>query len=59
MAAEYRLIDDVTQWWAFHQSRNLTLHIYDEAVAEEVFATAVIFLPAAQKLPAVLTAHND
>ncbi len=32
---------------------------YDEAVAEEVFATAVIFLPAAQKLLAVLTAHND
>lgn len=58
LAAEHRLIDDVEAWWEYHRARNLTSHIYDEDVAEEVFATAVQFLPQAQEFLATLEIRN-
>ena len=58
LAAENQLIDDVEAWWEYHRVRNLTSHIYDEDVAEEVFATAVQFLPQAQQFLAALELRN-
>ena len=49
LAAENGLISDLNEWWEFHESRNKTAHLYSEATAEEVFETALEFLPIAQK----------
>jgi len=59
LAAEYRLIDDVTAWWEYHSARNRSSHIYDEDIAEEVFQTALKFLPDATRLWDALEARND
>ena len=59
LAAERRLISDVEAWWGYHRARNLTSHIYDEDVAEEVFQTATQFLSDAQAFLAALTKRND
>jgi nucleotidyltransferase substrate binding protein (TIGR01987 family) len=50
IAAENCLITDVEKWWDFHDSRNKTSHIYDGAVADDVFAAAKAFLPYAENL---------
>jgi nucleotidyltransferase substrate binding protein (TIGR01987 family) len=49
LAAENGLISDLNEWWEFHESRNKTAHLYSESTAEEVFETAINFLPIAQK----------
>jgi len=59
LAAEQRLISDVEAWWNYHRARNLTAHIYDEDVAEEVFQAATQFLADAQAFLAALTERND
>jgi nucleotidyltransferase substrate binding protein (TIGR01987 family) len=59
LAAEHRLLSDVEAWWGYHAARNLTSHIYDEDVAEEVFQTATKFLSDAQAFLAALTERND
>ena len=59
LAAEHHLIDDVEAWWDYHRARNLTSHIYDEDVAEEVFEAATQFLNKAQAFLIALTARND
>ncbi|HEY85514.1 MAG TPA: nucleotidyltransferase [Chloroflexi bacterium] len=59
IAAENRLIDDVDAWWAYHKARNLTSHIYNEEVADDVFAVSEEFLPQAQALLKALEARND
>ena len=59
LAAEHLLIKDVEAWWGYHRARNLTLHIYDEAVAGEVFEAATRFLPSAQRFLIALEARND
>ncbi|RMH41419.1 MAG: nucleotidyltransferase [Gammaproteobacteria bacterium] len=58
LATEVKLIDDVETWMVFHRARNQTSHVYDETVAQDVYETAVEFLPAAQKLLAALEAKN-
>jgi len=58
LAAEQRLIIDVDEWMTFHESRNLTSHTYDAAHADEAFAVAVRFLPAARAFAAALDARN-
>ena len=59
MAAEQRLIEDVQAWWAHHKTRNLTSHVYDEEIAQEVFEEASRFLKDAQALLLALEARND
>jgi nucleotidyltransferase substrate binding protein (TIGR01987 family) len=59
MAAENQLIGDVDQWMLFHQARNQTSHTYDEQVAEEVYGTALGFLPVAEQLHQQLQDKND
>ncbi|GHU59564.1 nucleotidyltransferase [Spirochaetia bacterium] len=48
LAAENALITDVQKWFAFHDDRNRTSHIYDEAIAVEVHDSALAFLPYAR-----------
>ena len=49
LAAEKGLISSLDEWMDFHESRNQTSHIYSKTTAEEVFETALTFLPMAQK----------
>lgn len=56
---ENRLIDDVDAWMDFHRSRNETSHTYNAATAEDVFAVAVDFLPAARDVFARISERND
>jgi len=48
LTAEHGLISNLNEWWDFHESRNKTAHLYSEVTAEEVFGTALVFLPIAQ-----------
>lgn len=59
MAAERLLIKDVEAWFAYHNARNKTSHIYDEATAGDVYEVAVRFLVDAQAFLKVLEAKND
>lgn len=58
LAAEAKLIDDVESWMVFHRARNQTSHVCDETVAQDVYETAIEFLPAAQKLLTALETKN-
>jgi nucleotidyltransferase substrate binding protein (TIGR01987 family) len=49
-AGENGLVDDVDAWFHFNEQRNKTSHIYDELISEDVFETAVAFLPVATAL---------
>ena len=59
IAAENKLIDDVTLWFEFHKARNKTSHIYDEDIAEMVYETAKKFFPETKLLLSRLEAKND
>ena len=59
VSAENKLILDVTKWMDFHKARNSTSHIYDEKIADEVFAASVLFLPYAKDFLARLEERND
>lgn len=59
VSAQNRLIDDVDEWMEFHHSRNMTSHIYDQDVAEQVYETAVKFFPAAKGFLERLRVRND
>lgn len=50
LAAEKGLIGDAASWFDFHQARNETSHTYEEERAEQVFAVARRFAPAARAL---------
>lgn len=54
LAQEKGLIDDVQPWWRFHEARNLTSHVYDEAVADQVYGVVADFLSHARCLLARL-----
>lgn len=43
-------IDDVERWLQFHQARNLTSHVYDERIADQVYQSARAFADAAERL---------
>ena len=58
MAAENSLINDVDVWMEYHKARNETSYTYDESKAEEVFQTAIRFLPDVQKLLPKLESKN-
>jgi nucleotidyltransferase substrate binding protein (TIGR01987 family) len=57
-AAEHHLIEDVEHWMGFHRARNETSHTYSSDTAEEVYAVAVAFLPAALALLTALRTRN-
>lgn len=59
LAAEARLIGDVEEWMTFHRARNETSHTYDSAVAGEVYAVAVRFLPAAERFLGEIVERHD
>ncbi len=59
VSAENRLIDDVTQWMEFHQSRNLTAHTYDAENAGQAFSSALIFIDAASSFLKRLDVRHD
>ncbi|MEI6511552.1 MAG: HI0074 family nucleotidyltransferase substrate-binding subunit [Candidatus Uhrbacteria bacterium] len=56
-AAEIHLIDDPVRWFDYHQSRNLTSHVYDEEVAVRVFKDAIEFPADVRSLLEVLKKH--
>lgn len=40
-AYQKKLISNLDQWFAFHKSRNLTSHTYNEDTAQEVYLEAI------------------
>ena len=48
--ADIGLIDDPLVWFDFLDKRNLTVHTYEEAVAQMVYEAAKLFLPEVEKL---------
>ena len=59
VSAENRLIDDVSVWMEFHQSRNLTAHTYDAENAGHAFSAALIFIDSAKDFLNRLEARYD
>lgn len=59
MAAESRLITNIEKWYEYNKSRNEIAHTYDQAKAENVYATASVFVIDAKALLKVLEAKND
>ena len=52
--AQNGFIENVDLWFDFLENRNLSLHTYDQVLAEKVFASAQKFLPEGKKLEAKL-----
>ncbi len=50
VATDIGLIDDPLVWFDFLDKRNLTVHTYEEAVAQMVYEAAKLFLPEVEKL---------
>jgi nucleotidyltransferase substrate binding protein (TIGR01987 family) len=44
IAAQQQLVTDPLEWFKYHQARNMTSHIYDEATAEQVFSVISSFI---------------
>ena len=59
VSAENRLIDDVSVWMEFHQSRNLTAQTYDAENAGHAFSAALIFIDSAKDFLKRLEARHD
>jgi len=59
MSAEHALIDDVEIWFAYHAARNKTSHVYDIALAQDVYETSLRFLNDARMLLTKIEAAND
>ena len=53
-AALEKLIDDPELWFDFIRKRNLTVHIYNQKIAEEIFIFLPIFLKEFNRLITVL-----
>jgi nucleotidyltransferase substrate binding protein (TIGR01987 family) len=59
VGAENRLLDDVSFWMEFHQSRNLTSHTYNATTAGHAFDSALLFIDAAREFLKRLEERND
>lgn len=59
MAAEHRLIQNVPQWMQYHEARNLSVHTYNENIADRIVEVARIFVRDAETLLRELEACND
>ena len=49
-AARRGLLEDVADWFSYHEARNQIAHIYSEDLAVQVYQAGRDFLPNAQKL---------
>jgi nucleotidyltransferase substrate binding protein (TIGR01987 family) len=58
IATEKGYISDPKMWFAFHESRNITSHTYNELVAEQVYLLAKSFAPVCAELLARLKLKN-
>jgi nucleotidyltransferase substrate binding protein (TIGR01987 family) len=59
IAAQQQLITDPLEWFQYHQARNLTSHVYDEATAEQVFSVIGSFIDQVQSFFTELEKRND
>ena len=59
VAGKHGLIDNVEQWWGFHEARNKTSHVYQEQVARDVAIIASSFIAPCSALIATLKSHTD
>jgi nucleotidyltransferase substrate binding protein (TIGR01987 family) len=59
LAGKHGLIDDVEQWWGFHEARNKTSHVYNEQVARDVALVASSFIAPCEVLIATLKTRTD
>lgn len=50
VAQQNGLITDIDEWMDFHRARNETTHTYNETTAQDVYNTALRFLPEAERL---------
>ena len=56
ISAEKRLVDDFDHWVVFHWARNMTSHVYDEEMANDIYKIAKSF---AQDLHAFLKVMEE
>ncbi len=59
IAAEHQLIDDPLAWFKYHEARNQTSHVYNQALAEEIFNVAVDFYKSAAAFYKKIEKRND
>lgn len=59
LAAQNKLIKDPESWFAYHDARNETSHVYNEIKAEKVYEAAVRFAKDATFLLEELKRSND
>lgn len=59
IAAERHLIKNVEAWFEYHKARNKTSHIYNIAIAKDVYRVAELFLVDAKALLKELEDRND
>lgn len=50
LAHQQLLLSDVERWMDYHQARNLTSHVYDQALASSIAVTAMAFYGDADEL---------
>ena len=58
-AAEHHLIEDPLRWFTYHEARNQTSHIYDEAVAKDVFGVVGKFIEDVRYFYTEIMKRND
>lgn len=58
-AGKHGLIENVDQWWNFHEARNKTSHVYLEQVAKDVALVASSFIAPCGELIATLKARSE
>jgi len=51
--------DDPLKWFAYHEARNRTSHIYNKSIAQDVFAVVEDFLVDVRKFLGALEVRND
>ena len=59
LAGKHGLIENVDQWWNFHEARNKTSHVYQEQVARDVALIARSFIKPCGELIARLKARSE
>jgi len=59
IAAEHKIINRVEDWFTYNEARNLTTHIYDNKVANDVYSVALKFFPISKSFFEILETKND
>ena len=59
LAGKHGLIENVDQWWNFHEARNKTSHVYQEQVAKDVALIARSFIEPCGELIARLKVRSE